>query len=103
MKSIKQSSEPEKKWTAERESIKQSQERNGLLKGNAVIDVIAIVQLHCYNKALSMHRKRSNHSILLFGRSQYEEIPNLSEDEDGKEDVAKATEDGMVLPIILRL
>ena len=44
----------------------------------------------------------SNHSILLLGRSSYEEIANL-EDEDGKEDVAKATEDGMVLPIILRL
>ena len=45
----------------------------------------------------------SNHSILLLGRSRYEEIANLSEDEDGKEDVAKATEDGTVLPIILRL
>ena len=28
---------------------------------------------------------------------------NLSEDEDGKKDVAKATEDGTVSPIILRL
>ena len=43
----------------------------------------------------------SNHCVLL-GRSRHEEIANLSEDEDGKEDVAKATEDGMVLPIILK-
>ena len=28
----------------------------------------------------------------------YEEIANLSEDKDGKEDVAKAMEDGTVLP-----
>ena len=34
---------------------------------------------------------------------RYEEIANLSENEDGKEDVAKATENGMVSPIILRL
>ena len=33
----------------------------------------------------------------------YEEIANLSEDEGGKEDVAKVTEDETVLPIILRL
>ena len=45
----------------------------------------------------------SNHSVLLLGRSRYEEIANLAEDEDGKEDVAKAAEDGTVLPIILRL
>ena len=35
----------------------------------------------------------SNHSVLLLGRSRYEEIANLSEDENGKEDVAKATEE----------
>ena len=45
----------------------------------------------------------SNHSILLLGRSRYEEIANLSEYEDGKEDVAKVTEDGTVLSILLRL
>ena len=44
----------------------------------------------------------SNHSVLL-GRSSCKEIANLSEDEDGKEDVAKAPEDGKRLPIILRL
>ena len=44
----------------------------------------------------------SNHSILLLGRSSYEEIENLSEDKDRKEHVANATEDGMVLPIILK-
>ena len=43
----------------------------------------------------------SNHSVLL-GRSRHEEIANLSEDEDGKEGVAKATEDGTALPIILK-
>eukprot|EP00731_Ephydatia_muelleri_P036642 Em0297g1a len=48
--------------------------------------------------------RSSNHSaLLLLGRSRYEEIANLAEDEDGKEDVAKAAEDGTVLPIILRL
>eukprot|EP00731_Ephydatia_muelleri_P026354 Em0018g454a len=47
--------------------------------------------------------RSSNHSVLLLGRSRYEEIANLAEDEDGKEDVAKAAEDGTVLPILLRL
>ena len=47
--------------------------------------------------------KNSNHSILLLGQSSYEEIANLSEDKNGKMDVAKAMEDGAVLPIILRL
>ncbi|KAL5484328.1 hypothetical protein EMCRGX_G020802 [Ephydatia muelleri] len=47
--------------------------------------------------------RSSNHSILLLERSRDEEIANLSEDEDGKEDMAKATEEGMVLPIILKL
>ncbi|KAL5471430.1 hypothetical protein EMCRGX_G029548 [Ephydatia muelleri] len=37
------------------------------------------------------------------GRSRYEKIANLSEDEDEKEDVAKAMEDGTVLHGILRL
>ena len=35
--------------------------------------------------------------------TRYEEIANLSEEEDVKEDVAKAMKDGTVLPIILRL
>ena len=63
-------------------------------------DIVAKVR---YYTVFTFLFQRSNHSILLFGRSQYEEIANLSEDEDRKEDVAKATEDGMVLPIILRL
>ncbi|KAL5486660.1 hypothetical protein EMCRGX_G019170 [Ephydatia muelleri] len=89
-------------------SIKQSQKRNGLLKGNSIGRVLNLVawRLECDTGRLNIHwnaiervlpiksPKISNHSLLLVGRSSYEEIANLSEDEDGKEDVAKATEDG---------
>ena len=70
-------------------------------------DIVARVRYHTED-TLSCEQiftflfQSSNHSALLFGRSQYEEIANLPEDKDG-EDVAKATEDRMVLPIILRL
>ncbi|KAL5505423.1 hypothetical protein EMCRGX_G006854 [Ephydatia muelleri] len=47
-------------------------------------------------------KESSNYSILL-GRSRYEEIANLSEDKAVEEDMAKATEDGIVSPIILSL
>eukprot|EP00731_Ephydatia_muelleri_P030058 Em0021g581a len=53
--------------------------------------------------ASNEQRGSPNYSILLLGQSRYEEIANLSEDKDRKEDVAKATEDGTVVPIILRL
>eukprot|EP00731_Ephydatia_muelleri_P008978 Em0004g1316a len=43
--------------------------------------------------------RSSNHSILLLGRSRYEETANFSEDEDRKEDVAEAKEDRRVLPL----
>ena len=42
----------------------------------------------------------SSHSILLLESSRYEEIANVSEDEDGKEGVAKVMEDGTVPPIL---
>ena len=42
-------------------------------------------------------------AVLLLGRSRYKETANFPEDEDGEEDVAMATEDRTVVPIILRL
>ena len=36
MKSIKQSGEPEKKWTAEHEKYQAEPEKNRLLKGNGI-------------------------------------------------------------------
>eukprot|EP00731_Ephydatia_muelleri_P009246 Em0004g1584a len=46
------------------------------------------------------HLTSSSHSILLLESSRYEEIANVSEDEDGKEGVAKVMEDGTVPPIL---
>ncbi|KAL5474441.1 hypothetical protein EMCRGX_G026388 [Ephydatia muelleri] len=114
-------------------SIKQSQKRNGLLKGDGIERVLNLVawRIECDTGRLSTlecHRKKlpkkspkvylisymaCMHSILVallqlvtsvqLRMTRYEEIANLSEEEDVKEDVAKAMEDGTVLPIILRL
>ena len=69
-------------------------------------DIVARIRYHTIlpcEQIFTFPFQSPNYSILLLGQSRYEEIANLSEDKDRKEDVAKATEDGTVVPIILRL
>ena len=73
MKSIKQSSEPEKKWTAEVKSIKQSQKRNELLKGNGIGRVLSLVawRIECDTERLKIHWNAIERVTDIIGTQRY--------------------------------